>query len=59
MLFKKWICLFLFATAALLTPAVLGTSSTKTVGPKLVADGGAPPPPPIPYPKGGSPVSLS
>ena len=50
MLFKKWICLFLFATGTLLTPAMLGNSPAKTVAPKLVADGGAPPPPP-PWPK--------
>jgi hypothetical protein len=45
---RKWICLILFATATLLTPSVLGHSSADK-GQVVLADGTAPPPPPIPY----------
>ena len=48
MLFGKRICLFLFVTATLLTPAAFN-QPIKINTPTVWADGGAPPPPPIPF----------
>jgi hypothetical protein len=50
MLWKKGLSLFLFVAAALLMPTAVNQCS-KHVTPTILADGGAPPPPPIPYPK--------
>ncbi len=52
MLCKKRICFFLFVTAAVLAPALLGSYSSVS-SPKIQADGGAPPPP-LPWSTGPS-----
>lgn len=50
MTFRKWICALLFVGASALPSVGLGHHRTIDAHP-LVADGGAPPPPPIPYGK--------
>ena len=52
MLFKKGICLFLFATAVLLFTTARGRCQRENLD-RIQADGGAPPAPPIPWPQGG------
>jgi len=50
MIFKKWICLLLFVAGSVL-PSVALDHHTKIATPTVLADGGAPPAPPIPYGK--------
>ncbi len=50
MLFKKGICFFLFVTAALVLAPGLNLCQGQNLD-KIRADGGAPPAPPIPWPK--------
>lgn len=48
MIYRTMLCLCFLAVAALLGPTV-GDRCPKTTTPTIWADGGAPPPPPIPY----------
>lgn len=49
--FGKWICLLVLAVGTLLTPTIRHWSNIATPQKAVLADGTAPPAPPIPYGK--------